>query len=46
MMRCRFRVTGRAKAAAWVALGVLVHRPLPASAKRIHLTPALGNDPT
>jgi len=24
----------------------LVHRPLPASAKRIHLTPALENDPT
>jgi phospholipase C len=24
----------------------MVHRPLPASAKRIHLTPALENDPT
>jgi hypothetical protein len=24
----------------------MMHRPLPASARRIHLTPALENDPT
>lgn len=43
-----FPGSGRWKPAAGAALGApaWVHRPLPPSALRIRLTPALENDPT